>query len=219
LGDVEVLDNWDIRSHTEVYDLAVCVGTVTNCPLAKKIILFVFGHTWSYENLDWDVAIVTSTKAQSVAQTAFGSNVRVFKCIPPLLMMEAGERRLRSFQNVPLHASCDTSLTASSYEEILLMAWWSVPYGDEIPFTPAEFNSLCLNGAYGVYDMSDGYDIQTRRHLALGSPVLCPCDVDVIGELADVCSDREPCELKQPIPDLVREEDYLAQLEEIMRRI
>lgn len=214
-GNVTVIDPWDIRSYSASYDVAFCVGPVGSCPLAKTKVLFVFGPISAYPALEWDVVVVTSHKAAERAVAAFGPAPRVRIAVPPLLAMEAGRRRLMDKREMPLHASCDHA----EIDDAVRMAWWAQPRDGEISFTPLEFNSLCRHGAYGVYEDTDGYDLQVRRHLALGSPVVCPCDRDVIGDLADVCSPDEPKPLKEPVADNVTQQDYEQQLDDALRRV
>jgi ribose 1,5-bisphosphokinase PhnN len=97
------------------------------------------------------------------------------------------------------------------------MALWGGYEGGTL-FSSREFNSLAGNGAFGVYaGMADGYDVQVRRHLAFGSPVVCNQDRDVIGDLADLCVQNEGEMVRvERVKDGVRERDYLDSLDEII---
>jgi len=216
-GATDIIDPWDCCSHTSVYDMAWCVGPVGSCPLAKKRVLFVLGPVAMHKNLDWDVVIVTSKAARVAAVTAFGHKSRVFVCPPPLLDLHAGMRRIMDNRRFPIHANSDYVTS----ESITKMAWWRSPVAGESVFSPLEFNSACRHGAYGFYlDMIEGYDIAVRRHLALGSPVICKPNKAVLGDLADACCDgsvKIP-ERVEPISDPVTIFGYLGEFEEIFRR-
>jgi hypothetical protein len=191
LGDVRILHPWDVDCHTQVYDLAICVGPTNICPLAKKRVLLVLGPTELHYDLEWDGVVVTSEKAKRLATTSFGYKTKVVLNPPPLLELEAGKRRLMESQNIPLHASSKKDMIFPEYiAEYLYMSWWV--YSEKaIPYSSMEFNSHALNGLYGYYlGMSDGYDIAVRRHLALGSPVVCNLDEEVIGDLTSYCVDK-----------------------------
>lgn len=216
-GEITIVDPWDMRAYSRSYDVAFCVGPVSTCPLAKTRVLFVLGPVAAHRNFDWDVVVVTSQKAAQCAMAAFGTAPRVYLATPPLLDMEAGRRRLMDQQTLALCAS--GSLAAPQDGNYLRMAWWTLPKQEEVAFSALEFNSLCRHGAYGVYGGDDGYDIQVRRHLALGSPVICPCARDVIGDLADMCSTDEPKKLDEPVKDDVTKQDYAQQISEAIRRV
>jgi len=225
MGEVKLIDGWDVDSHTQVYDLAVCVGPVSSSPLAKKRVLFVFGPSFGHRDLDWDIVVATSPKMLDTAVSMFGQNARVFLASPPLLNMESGRRRLMEPKKTWMQGSNLWSFVSDGdvdHDPLTRMTMWSLPEDGRPLFSPMEFNSLALNGGRGFYlSVPDGYDIQVRRHLALGSPVVCEREYSVIGELADVCFDSlhgVPDRI-EPIPDPVREEDYVAQLDEIMRRV
>jgi len=219
-GPVDVLDPWDARSHSEKYDLAVCVGPVRGCPLARRRMLLVLGPTsWHSKRADWDDVVVTSPAAVRNAVRHFGHGPRFYLNPPPLLAMEAGRRRLMKRRVIGLCASPGGEQEGGP--AVIEMALWSLPEGRQVPFSAMEFNSLCLNGAYGVYrKMGDGYDVQVRRHLALGSPVLAPRDEGVLGDLAERCLENFdghsiPVE---PVEDKVSIEGYVEALKEVIRR-
>jgi len=222
-GSVEILDPWDTRSFTETYDVALCAGPVTSCPYAKRRILLVLGPTHLHRDFGWDDVVVTSPRAQRNAMWKFNHGTRFYMHSPPLLNLEAGRLRLMERK---VDGLCAAPCGPHVRWPATSMALWSLPSEGDIPFSAMQFNSLCLNGAYGIYrGMGDGYDVQVRRHLALGSPVVLGCrDADaiaVLGEdLADVCLDgfdghSIPVE---PVEDKVSVEGYKEALREIIRR-
>lgn len=221
LGEVDLLDPWDVRSVTEAYDLAVCVGPVTSCPIARRRVLLVLGPTaWHPKCAEWDDVVVTSPAAERNALGHFGHGVRVRLNPPPLLAMRAGRRRLLK-RNVRGLCASPGGEQEGAPASVIEMALWSLPEGCQVPFSAMEFNSLCLNGAYGVYRrMGDGYDIQVRRHLALGSPVLAPRNEDVLGDLAELClEDFDGHSIPvEPVEDKVSVEGYVEALRETIRR-
>lgn len=213
-GEVDVLDPWDVRSHTSVYDLAVGVGPVLSVPLAKRKMLFVLGPTRLHQDLDWDDVIVTSPKAQRNAESRFKSYSRLELHPMPLLDMEAGKRRIRDRVQVSLCAF-PVLIGAANVQ----MGIWS---NGEMPFDSMEFNSLCRHGAYGYYcGLDDGYDIQVRKHLAFGSPVVCDCDPEVLGDLASSCvqSVKELPSEQRVVPDSVVIFEYEKEIKSIIRSI
>jgi hypothetical protein len=216
-GKVDVLGPWDIRSHTSVYDLAVGAGPVTSCPLAKQRLLFVLGPTAAHQDFDWDVAVVTSPKAQKNASLRFKTHCRVCLHPMPLLSMEAGKRRLRDNVSTAL---CASPIPPSEVYGVQMSLWaWTKERG---PFSAMEFNSLCRHGAYGYYcGLDDGYDVQARRHLALGSPVVCDCDPNVLGSLVDHCVPlvRLLPSKKEVVADRVGISEYVRAIEEMIRSI
>jgi hypothetical protein len=216
-GDVEVLDPWDVRNVTETYDLAVGVGPVTSCPQARWKILFVLGDTARHKEFGWDTLIVTSRAA---LVNVFMHNSKTYVHPMPLLEMEAGSRRLMKQDRSTIR------LGGPIGKMDCQMSLWGLPEPGQVPFSAMDFNSRCLNGAVGDYSgMDNGYDIQVRRHLALGSVVCCPKDRGVIGDLADVVIDESDLlegkhlEMKQEvIEDKVSKSDYVAAIEELIRR-
>lgn len=94
-------------------------------------------------------------------------------------------------------------------------------------FTTLEFNSLVRGEAIGFYPrcMEDGYDVQVRRHLALGGRVVCPQDKEVLGDYADLVdnnitrpsvSDMNPVE---PVIWEGTEEEYANGIKDIIGRV
>jgi len=77
-----------------------------------------------------------------------------------------------------------------------------------------EFNTEARRGAVGYYPawMEDGYDVQVRRHLSLGSAVVCRRDPEVLGRLADLCFDEvsDIREIGDAVPCAGIEADYGA---------
>ena len=219
-GEVTELDGWDVRSHTQTYDVAVCIGAVRSCPVAARRILFVLGPTKWHHDLGWDEVIVTSQRAAINITRQFGHGSRVFTCPPPLLEMRAGSRRLMEPQNnsiIHLSSSRPKPEDAVTAHMPIWTPLRKPPVGGAvtIPFSPMEFNSRARHGATGYYGgMDDGYDIQVRRHLAFGSRVECPEDKLVMGDLLDVCNrDIEPVE------DEISKSDYRDQLTELLGRL
>jgi len=208
---------WDIEAYAQAHDVAVCVGPVSSCPLARQKHLLVMGMTASHEDLGWDRVIVTSRKASRLVKARFGHGVRVKQIEPPLLDLDAGKRRIVDQCRGLMHmGECATEphnhvirmLTAWgnkaapkrvrsgatwAYPVCKPHAWFvqtlSKPKTNMVHFTAREFNSLVMGGAVGFYPgwMEDGYDMQVRRHLALGGQVFCRLDSEVIGDLADLC--------------------------------
>ena len=218
VGDVDVLNPWDERNCTERYDLAVCLGPVSSCPRADRMVLLVMGPTHGHHEMGWDDVVVTSPRARSSAMRHFGHGVRVHLNPPPLLAMQAGRRRLMERK---VEGLCASPSGPHENWPVISMSLWSLPNEGEVPFSAMEFNSLCLNGAYGIYRYAlDGYDIQVRRHLALGSPVLAPRDEEVTGDLAELClEDFDGHSIPvDPVEDKVLVEDYVGALEDIVRR-
>jgi hypothetical protein len=93
-------------------------------------------------------------------------------------------------------------------------------------FSSLEFNSLVRGGAIGYYPrfMEDGYDIQVRRHLALGGRVICKPDPEVLGKYAklvdDVANHNKIVDFNPTKPEIWEgtEHDYAAGIEEAIRR-
>lgn len=217
-GELQILDPWDIRNCTVVYDLAVCVGPVSSCPRAKKRVLFCFGPTKNHLDLKWDIVVATSEKAVGNAMARFGHRATYCCREVPLLEMTAGRRRLMKEKVVSLCLSPQMGVAEVN------MCLWGRPSMGQVHFSSMEFNSMCLNGAYGLYVDDDGYDVQVRRHLALGSPVVVPMR-EGLGSIADKVFTMEeftnglPEERVEPIADSVRVEDYEVFVDSIVRSL
>jgi hypothetical protein len=216
---VDVLDSWDVRNVSQTYDLAVGVGAVTSCPQAERKISFVLGQTGLHKDFGWSDIVVTS---QSAYSKLFSHGSRIYLHPMPLLEMEFGRKRLMK-EDKSLIRIGGFMMSHLDYQATL----WQLPdWNWQVPFCAMEFNSRCLNGASGNYlQMTDGYDIQVRRHLALGSPVYCFKDKEVIGDLVDVVFDQDDYmnqthleTIQEVIEDKVSKEDYILAIEELIRR-
>lgn len=232
-ADFEVtrLDPYDVRSHSQEYDLAICVGPVDSCPLAYKRVLFILGQTVNHLDLGWHTVVVTSEKARRLALERFGHRCRVLLQLPPILGLEMGRRRIMEPTKIWLHASdygceeCDSQQNPETGDDepTLRMCLWATNKKDRL-FNALEFNSLVRAGARGWYPtatspdmvgMEDGYDIQVRRHLSLGGFVSCSAERGVLGDLVDYCDKAienpidcagDPDEYRDFIKHLVEEE-------------
>lgn len=216
LDEVIRISNGSPLSHTEVYDLAVCVGSVAVCPLAKKRILFVLGQVKNHPVGDWDGIVVSSSMAQDLAFKRFGHGFRSLVAPPPILGLEAGRRRLVNPENGMIHLS-DGGF--SFPDDVLVFRTWGNCQFDvkrEFLYSNLDFNSKIRAGCVGYYpsDMEDGYDIQVRRHLALGGSVICRRDKLVLGDLTNRCF-----ELGEKIPDKIEAVDCVGDLEEYVDKI
>jgi len=203
--EVTRISPWDIKSHTEVADVAFCLGPVSSCPLARHRVLLVLGQTRHHPDMNWDLVLVTSSKARRLALAKFGHGVKVVQIDLPLAEMEFGSKMIvESVDYVALRAS---ELKFGGGEDFAL--WANIDddplsRGTELHrrlFCLRTFNALVRSGAVGLYeDMEDGYDIQVRRHLALGGKVVCPRDKEVIGDLVDCCFVQLTGVDNQPFP-------------------
>lgn len=215
IGQVHVIGPWGADSHTREYDLAVGVGPVASCPLSRRKLLVVLGPTACHADLDWDMAVVTSRKAQKIASLRFNRVKGVVCCPMPVLALDAGKRRLRDRETIPI---CASPVKVDDCDQFNL--WGSQR---KIPqFCAMDFNSRCRHGAYGYYlGLEDGYDVQARRHLALGSPVVCNLDEEVLDDLTSSCvqSINEIPEKQTVIPDWVSEREYQSEILKIARNM
>jgi hypothetical protein len=198
--DVFVQDPYDVDSHATVFDVGVCVGPVAHKPLAKKTVLVVVGATRSHASLSWDVVAVSSEKSKVIAGDIFPSS-RVVVVHHFIADLELGRRRNCDVFNDPvyLHASefgwgeCRGVLTTGCWGRIQMPGWLEVPSGRKEGhlgvLRPMEFNTLIRQGAVGIYPdwMEDGFDLQARRHLALGGRVMCRRDFSVLGKCVGLC--------------------------------
>ena len=201
--DVSLIWPWDAGSHTVSYDVAVCLGPVTSRPLAKKSVLVVLGMTRSHADLSWDVVVVSSRKAQENASRFDGADVRITDSFIP--DVELGRRR----NFTPFDSPVFIHTSEFGWEKragIVSSGCWGLFLGEGFQvdgagegefrgiFDALEFNTWIRQGGVGVYPdwMEDGYDLQVRRHLALGGGVICRKDDAVLGEWADLVS-RDGC--------------------------
>lgn len=222
IGEVRQIDPWDVNAFTTRYDLAICVGPVTSCPVADKRILFAFGPSSCHRDFGWDCVVTTSEVAKANLMARFGHGCS-YRCIPvPLLEMQSGKRRLMSENQVSIYAAPLKGMADIN------MCLWGIPRDGQTPFSTMEFNSLCRNGAYGLYVDGDGFDVQVRKHLALGSPAVVAGNMDVLPEwlrgkvfkIEDLSDDgRLPVKKVEPVVDQVSESDYEASVRSIIRRI
>lgn len=220
LGEVRYLDPWDVRALTQKYDVAICVGPVTSCPVADVKILFAFGPSSCHRDLGWDCVVTTSEASRENLIMRFGYGCAVLCEEPPLLEMRSGRRRLMSERVVSICASPEKGMADVN------MSLWGRPSGGQVVFSSMEFNSLCRNGAYGLYVGGDGFDVQARRHLAFGSPVAVG-NVEAIPErlrgkvfkMDDIIDDgRLKVKKVEPIEDDVPEGRYEDFVKRVMRR-
>lgn len=230
LLDADVYDPW--MPVTSPYDVAVCIGPVKHCPPAKKRILFVLGQTQYHADLDWDMIVVTSPLARRLAIKKFSHRAKVHKLIPPVLQLHTGRRRLVEENRDFLHAS---DIYFGSDKIKTMMNLWGTSkmqtldlgdVGKTKMFTALEFNSLVRGGGVGLYPdwMQDGYDVQVRRHLALGGRVICRKDKELLGDANDLVDDiatkPELLDLNPTKPVIWKEteETYAAGIQEVIRR-
>lgn len=223
----DVYDPW--MPVTLPYDVAVCIGPVRHCPPAKKRILFVMGQTLHHTDLDWDMIVVTSPLARRLAIKKFSHRAKVHKLTPPVLQLNAGRRRLVDENRDFLHAS---GIYFGSDKIKTMMSLWGTHKGDlgkadkTRLFTALEFNSLVRSGGVGFYPdwMQDGYDVQVRRHLALGGRVICRKDKELLGDandlVDDIATNNFSIELNptKPVAWRETEENYAAGIQEVIRR-
>ena len=233
--ELTMIPQWSTSSHTTVYDVAMCVGPVTHCPLARRRILFVFGMTKNHLSADWDIVVVTSESARKIALRYFGYGPRIFLLPPPLSGLHLARRRIVDPKRELLHASEGGFVLRA---DVGILSLWadlgferSEPENLELPIPPPpqqfsllEFNSRIKAGAIGFYpkEMEDGFDLQVRRHLALGGPVICRRDPAVIGSLAEIChegfSDKIP-EKISPANCAGNEETYRNEVRDLLHKI
>ena len=198
------IDPW--IAPAKIHDVAICVGPVSDCPPARKKVLFIMGQTKNHSDLNWDQIIVTSDKAKTLALRKFGHGIKVRKIVPPVIgINDARNRIVDNFKGFLIHASDSKSLGRQTVKTFSL--WGSCDNGDiwneyndlgfhfkvwksrvKEMFSSFEYNSMIRGGAVGFYPeaMEDGYDIQVRRHLALGGRVICRQDRDVLGDNVDL---------------------------------
>jgi hypothetical protein len=218
--EVVKLGPCDVGSHTEIYDLAVCVGPVRSRPLAKASVLIVLGPTYRHDNLEFDGVVTSCEAARGFAVQKFGHGTKVFKAPPPILGLVHGKRRMveeRKLWLTAIDGECGLESRGYPGDEAVMGVW---DKGDARAFSPLEFNSLVKGGAVGFYPyMVDGYDVQVRRHLALGGRVVCERDRDVIGDLVDLVDDRGKLDKFgsiKPVGCVGRVEDYVSAIREIV---
>lgn len=230
--DVTVLDPYNPKAYSEIYDLAVCIGPVSSIPLCRKRILMMFGQTQHHHDFSWDAVVVSSRMAMEHVFLQFGHGCLVRLMPPPLTGLELAARRIVRPQNELLHVS-DGDIELPGNVNVLY-SWGHKPvHFDESSFDikkqPSlglfnirEFNSRVKAGAIGYYvGMKDGYDIQVRRHLSLGGSVVCSRNRDVLGDLADLCSESVNSVPKSvnPVDCSVDVNDYFLSLQELIARI
>jgi len=205
LEDAVVFNQYEKLAHCEYYDVAVCLGPVRQRPRAKKSILFVFGETMLHHDLEWDLVVVTCRKAFKNAMRVFGHKCKVVIAAPALADLHMGQRRIVGQNRFGLYAGArifkDVVYQMNLWDNSNHIDLQTFNIKSRVPgmecalnieiYNSLEFNSLVRGGAVGIYPscMDDGYDIQVRRHLALGGAVACPKDAEVIGELVDVVYD------------------------------
>lgn len=216
--EADAFDPW--KTPLNPYDVAVCIGPVKHCPPAKKRVLFVMGMTSSHHDLGWDAVVTTSDKALYLANRKFRYAACCRKLVPPVLQLNAGRKRLVDDCNETIHASDDPGLIIFD-DGMKKFSLWGASKQDASMFSVLEFNSMIRGGAVGFYPgkMTDGYDVQVRRHLALGGKVVCKKDPEVIGDFADlVCFDEEEAETKRIKPTVWQgtEDDYAAAIKELI---
>lgn len=224
LGSVSMMPEWSPESYLEYYDIGVVVGPARVCPLARKRVLFVLGRTADHLIANWDAVVVTSEKARSLAFRRFGHGCRIVVAPPPLVGLHLARRRIVEPWTGLVHVSGGgMSLPESVF---IMRTWGNQPFSSVRPeecYSDLEFNSLVKAGAVGFYpeDMEDGYDIQVRRHLALGGSVVCRKDKQVLGELADLCLDKIPSEKvkMKPIDCAGSKDEYNDKVLTSLRRI
>ena len=215
-----------------VYDVAIGVGPVVALPVGRKRVLFALGPIAEHSDCDWDVIVVSSRAALRSAREKFGYRAKIVVSEPWLAGSTLGRHRVGFDRKVRfLHAS---SLGSGSRvqdifrfsNDVLAMGLWS-SYADVggkvVPFDLLDFNCLVRNGAIGVYmSRTDGHDIQVRRHLALGGCVVCSRDVEVLGDLTDLCFDLDAVSWdsvathQEPVECLGSRDDYAGLIAEVV---
>jgi hypothetical protein len=228
-ASIQRVQQFDPATHTSVADVAVCVGPVKVCPLARKNVLFVLGQTRLHTPGDWDAVVVTSQKAKGLAFRQFGYRPLVRVARPPTTLLHLGRRRLVDEKRDWFHVS---EGAVQVQDAVFMRVWGNFPnlmsnqIGQETLFNALEFNSLVKAGAVGFYpdSMEDGYDLQVARHLALGGPVVCRKDKDVLGPLADFCFDTfgdinvVPKNIV-PVSSTATQEEYNSRISEVFHSL
>ena len=221
IGDVLGIQGDNPASHSSVYDLAVVAGPSKTCPLARRRILFVLGQTKHHLRADWDSVVVTSEKAQRIARGMFGYGCRMIVAPPPLTMLHIGRRRNAEKKAGLIHVSeGGVSLPTDC---LAMRTWGYFPFNtEEALFSDLEFNTCVRAGMTGFYPdtMEDGYDIQVRRHLALGCPVVCRKDVEVIGPLVNLCqsliAEKSMAQMR-PFDCAGNEQEYISKVSVLIK--
>ena len=186
-GDVHQFCSWQSEAFAQRWDLAVGVGPVRAKPPAATSVLFVLGPTATHHDFGWNAVMLSSQGAYQNAARSWGQEKAYVVAKPPLLQLEAGRRRL-------LHPQTGWVMASSVFpvvqpEELRFFRVWNLGRGER--YTALEYNSAVRAGCKGCYvGLADGYDLQVRRHFALGSGAVCDCDELVVGELAPKCT---PC--------------------------
>jgi hypothetical protein len=178
------------------------------------------GMTASHQDLGWDSVVVTSDKALRRVNHQFHYTARCRKIVPPVLQLNAGRRRLVDECEATIHASDEPGMIVFD-DDMEKFSLWGAPKQDSPMFSALTFNSMIRGGAIGHYPrkMEDGYDLQVRRHLALGGGVVCRKDPEVLGDLADlVCVMEDDARGKKIQPTVWpgTEDDYAAAIKELI---
>jgi hypothetical protein len=214
---VQTVYPWDLEAFTKQWDISISVGISNSIP-AKRKILFMLGPTRLYKSNDWQDVITTSDKAfRSSVMTFLGASIH--KVEVPIRGLQKAKNRIVEPNKVILHCAPDFRASISSLRSVVRLGMWCRA-GDKM-FRTYDFNSYVKGGAIGVYPEDDGYDLQVRRHLAMGSPVFCNRDFEVIGELADVCGDLDKISfngLQKPIDCCGSEDKFKEQIKSIIER-
>jgi hypothetical protein len=208
--DLSVFNQYETSAYCESYDLVIGIGPVKMRPVAKRAVLFALGETRFHHNLEWDLVVVTCKKAVANVLKIMGHKCKLVIAPPALTDLHVGRRRIVDDNRYGLYAGSWITIGLDSLYSfgIYQMNLWddyvaadavvpgvrvkNMDYVNKIDvYSSLEFNSLVRGGAVGIYPawMDDGYDIQVRRHLALGGSVMCSRDKDVIGDLADIVYD------------------------------
>jgi len=178
----------------------------------------------SQKDYEWDIVIVTSRKAAALARQRFGVGVRVILAPAPVLGLHHGKRRLVEQHPGLIHAS-EFGISMPVSKRMMIWSLWASCKREELEcFLPAastdwpessqygrsdvchtfnvnDFNSAIRGGGIGYYPfwMEDGYDLQVRRHLCLGGAVVCPRNSEVLGDMADLCSEANDIKNHDPV--------------------
>jgi hypothetical protein len=179
---VDIIMPWDFKLH-EVYDVAFCIGPNASSVNAHVRVLMVFGDSSVYKGNGYDVIVTTNNRALENCEARFGDK-KYFKIELPVLDLEAGRRRLseEKFFYTNYSNNPDIYFPVKGLRKIYKN--WTAS-GNYPLFNVGDFNTFIRKGGIGYYDGStDGYDVQVKRHLALGGRVVIEePDEKVIGTL------------------------------------
>jgi len=206
------------------YDLVFGIGPVRSRPLGYRSVLIALGPTTMHQDLEWDIVVATCERSYINLSAKMGQDKSYVIAKPPLLNLQAGSRRLVDKDVSFISASSYPPLKRRELRFFRRWTSWSTGDCDWEPYSELEYNSAIKAGGIGWYaDLQDGYDLQARRHFALGSGVVCKRDSLVLGDLAEKCVDQEGIsnagevrtfKVEEPTEELMR--SYRKKIKELM---